>query len=146
MLTLSQSPLIIVIDALDECDGDKDVRAILRLLTEAKLLDSIKLRIFITSRPETPIRLGFRDMPDILHRDLALHKISRTIVDKDISIFFEHELEKIRNGWPGKEKISVLVAKAQGLFIYAATMCRFIENEADQRGANSNFLTTVKCM
>ncbi len=131
--TLSQLPLIIVIDALDECDGDKDVRGILQLLIdEAKLLDNIKLRIFITSRPETPIRLGFGDMPDILHRDLALHKISRTIVDKDISIFLEHELEKIRNGWPGKEKISILVAKAQGLFIYAATVCRFIEKEADQ--------------
>ena len=125
--------MIIVIDALDECDGDKDVRGILQLLIdEAKLLDNIKLRIFITSRPETPIRLGFRDMPDILHRDLALHKISRTIIDKDISIFFEHELKKIRNGWPEKEKISNLVAKAQGLFIYAATVCRFIEKEADQ--------------
>src|SRR2546421_8646141 len=114
--SLSQSPLIIVIDALDEYDGDKDVQGILQLFAEAKSLDRIKLRIFVTSRPETPIRLGFRNMPGILHRDLALHKIARSIVDKDISIFFEHKLEEIRKAsddlpveWPGKKVISALV-------------------------------------
>src|SRR5204862_382236 len=125
--TLSQSPLIIVIDALDECDGDNDVQGILRLLTEeAKMVDAAKLRIFITSRPETSIRLGFRNMPGILHHDLALHKLSRKVVDNDISIFFKHKLEEIRDAsdnlpvdWPGKETIGILVAKAQGLFIYA---------------------------
>jgi NACHT domain len=134
-----QSPLILVIDALDECDGDKDVRGILQLFAEAKSLRPIQLRIFITSRPETPIRLGFREIPEILHRDLALHQISPTIVNKDISIFFEHKLEEIRNasyilpvGWPGHEKVSFLVQKAHGLFIYAATVCRFIEQGGEQ--------------
>jgi hypothetical protein len=78
-------------------------------------------------------------MPEILHRDLALHQISRTIVDSDILIFFEHKLEEIRTasdnlpvGWPGKETIDLLVLKAHGLFIYAATVCRFIEEGGEQ--------------
>jgi NACHT domain len=135
-----QSPLILVIDALDECDGDsRDVKGILQIFTEAKSLELIQLKIFITSRPETPIRLGFHEMQGILHQDLALHQISRTIVNNDILIFFEHKLEEIRNasndlpvGWPGKEKINTLVLKSHGLFIYAATVCRFIEQGGEQ--------------
>src|SRR5271155_265426 len=162
MANSCQSPLILVIDALDECDGDNDVKGILQLFAEAKSLEPIQLRIFITSRPEIPIRLGFREMPGILHRDLALHQISPTIVNKDISIFFEHKLEEIRNasyilpvGWPSHEKVSFLVQKAHGLFIYAATVCRFIEQGGEQwplddllclilQGDANNIITTDK--
>jgi hypothetical protein len=35
------SPLILIIDALDEYNGDKDVQGILQLLAEAKSLKSI---------------------------------------------------------------------------------------------------------
>lgn len=41
-----QQPLILVIDALDECDGDNDIKQILRLLSEAKTLETVRLRIF----------------------------------------------------------------------------------------------------
>jgi NACHT domain len=137
--TSGRFPLILVIDALDECNGDKDIQQILELFAEVELLRSIQLRIFVTSRPETPIRLGFRNTSGILHRDLALHQISPTIVNNDISIFFKHKLEEIRNasddlpvGWPGKDIIGALVLKAHGLFIYAATVCRFIEQKGEQ--------------
>ena len=134
-----QSPLILVIDALDECEGEDDIRGILQLLAQAQSLETIQLRIFVTSRPETPIRLGFRTMPEILHQDLVLNDISRAIVDQDIYIFFEHKLSEIRNmsddlpvDWPGKKTIDLLVLKAHGLFIYAATVCRFIEEGGEQ--------------
>ena len=54
-----QSPLIVIVDALDECDDDKDIRTILRCLAELNSQNTTRLRIFITSRPELPIRLGF---------------------------------------------------------------------------------------
>jgi hypothetical protein len=127
-------PLVLVIDALDECNDDNHIRAILRLLADAKDLENVQLRIFVTSRPETPIRLGFRNMPGILHRDLVLHDISRTIVDRDILIFFKHRLSEIRKAfddlgdeWPGEQTINLLVSRAHGLFIYASTVCSFIE-------------------
>jgi hypothetical protein len=133
------SPLVFVIDALDECEGDKDIGAILQLFTEAKSLADIQLRVFITSRPETPIRLGFRAMPGIVYRDLVLHDISRTIIDRDISIFLRHmfreikvEFEDLSEDWPGDEKINSLVKKASGLFIYAATVCRFIKDNEER--------------
>jgi hypothetical protein len=74
-------------------------------------------------------------MPGILHLDLALHDVSRGTVDRDISIFFRDEFKKIRDDftklpvdWPGEQKISLLVRRADGLFIYAATVCRFIKD------------------
>ena len=91
-----QSPWILVVDALDECEGENDSRAILQLFTEARSLAGIQLRVLVTSRPETPIRLGFKTMPAMVHYDLALHDVCRTTIIHDLSIFFKDELGKIR--------------------------------------------------
>jgi hypothetical protein len=131
-----QSPFIVVIDALDECEGDNDIRLILQLLAETNGLETTRLQIFLTSRPETPVRLGFRAMPRTIYRDLALHNTSRAAVDHDITIFLRDEFKQIRDtfedlpaNWPGDEKIKYLVQRADGLFIYAATICRFIKGD-----------------
>jgi hypothetical protein len=78
-------------------------------------------------------------MPGILHQDFPFHQISQTIVNNDILIFFEHKLGEIRNefddlsvGWPSKKNISTLILKTHGLFIYAAIVCRFIEQGGEQ--------------
>ncbi|KAF8537817.1 vegetative incompatibility protein HET-E-1 [Trichophaea hybrida] len=123
---------ILVIDALDECEGDDDTRLILQLLAEAKTLNAVQMRVFITSRPETPIRFGFRDMPGAAHQDFVLHHISPSTIQRDISIFLEYQLEITRRdndfpeGWPGSDCIKRLCQRASGLFIYASTACRLI--------------------
>ena len=52
-------PIILVIDALDECEDEQDARLIIRLFSQARDLNAqaVQMRIFVTSRPETPIRL-----------------------------------------------------------------------------------------
>ena len=133
--TPKESPFVIVIDALDECENDDDVKLILHLLSEAKLLDVVRLRIFVTSRPETPIRLGFKEIRGAqqnIVQDVVLHEIEKSTIEHDIKIFLRSELGKIpRNpeielGWPGEEKIDLLCQMASELFIYASTACRFI--------------------
>lgn len=126
-----QSPtLFLVIDALDECDHEESVKLILQLFVEAKDVVAEKLKIFVTSRPETPIRLGFRNMPEIIHQDLVLHDIPRSVVEHDIDAFVKDELRGIKpvEGWPGDDRIKILVEKSDCLFIYAATACRFIKD------------------
>ena len=126
--------LLIVIDALDECDNDGHVRLILQLLGRLHAQTNTHTRIFITSRPELPIRLGFSEMSERAHRDLVLHDIPATIVINDIILYLSSELEQIRvqneedlpQDWPGKDKIRVLAEMATPLFIFAATICRFI--------------------
>jgi hypothetical protein len=105
---------------------------ILQLLAEARSLRRVRLRIFLTSRPEIPVRYGLGQIPDTEHQDFVLHSISPAIVDHDISLFLEYNLGLIgrelwlHDGWPGKEIVMQMVHNASGLFIWAATACRYI--------------------
>jgi hypothetical protein len=123
---------VLVVDALDECDDNNNIRIILQLLAEARSLEKVRLRIFLTSRPEVPIRHGFNQMSKTEHRDFILHNISPSTIDHDISIFLEYNLKVIgeedgqNTSWPGAEVVKTLVESASGLFIWAATACRFI--------------------
>ena len=127
------SPYVIVIDALDECEGERFVPTILQLLTEAGSLRRVRLRVILTSRPEVPIRIGFCQIPNAEHHDFILHDVEATIVNQDISLFIDYELKRIGQrqtfepGWPSEQAISLLVSKACGLFIWAATACRIID-------------------
>jgi len=134
-LTRAQSaPMVIVIDALDECDNENDIKLILALLTEAQHLNSIRLRVFVTSRPEIPILCGFRKMPGKTHQNFVLHDIPHALVSRDISVFFQQKLAQVKadrglqlgTPWPDEDTIELLVQRASGLFIYAATTYRFI--------------------
>ncbi|KAI5842018.1 hypothetical protein BZA05DRAFT_360237 [Tricharina praecox] len=127
--------LVFVIDALDECDDEYDVALILNLLSQAANVTSVRLRVFITSRPETPIRHGFQFIPKSTHRVCVLDQIASPIVFHDISTLFHHEFTRVRDHrglptqWPSEATLERLVDKADGLFIYAATVCRFIDNK-----------------
>ncbi|KAH6663640.1 hypothetical protein B0J14DRAFT_682901, partial [Halenospora varia] len=130
----SSSSYMLVIDALDEYDKDEHIRIILQLLAEAR---TARLRVFLTSRPEIPIRHGFYQMPDAEHQDFVLHNIPPTIINNDIFLFLEYNLGTIRQewglraNWPGEVVLRQLVHKSSGLFIWAATACRFI-NEGEE--------------
>ena len=130
--TFQDKELVIVIDALDECDREEDTRTILRLLARAREIKPSSLRIFVTSRPEFFIRLGFKQMPDGAYQDLILHEVAKESIARDIRLFFESELAEIREqrsldqSWPGEQDIQTLVGMAVPLFIVAATLCRFL--------------------
>ena len=128
----SPSSYVLTVDALDECDKEEHIRIILQLLAEARTLTTVRLRVFLTSRPEIPIRHGFYQIPDAERQDFILHNISPSIVNHDISIFLQYNLNFIAGerslgaGWPGEQIVKRLVHNASGLFIWAATACRFI--------------------
>jgi hypothetical protein len=127
-----ESSYVLVIDALDECDNENNIRIIPQLLAEARSLKQVRLRIFLTSRPEVPIRSGFSHVPDPEHQDFVLHSILPQKADHDIQVFWEHELSLIGQelslgpAWLPDDAIRCLVQRAAGLFIWAATASRFI--------------------
>jgi hypothetical protein len=130
--------LIIVIDALDECERDGDIQAILQLFSRTRIhLKPGLLRIFVTSRPELHLRLGFRQMPDGTYEDLILHEVMKETIRHDIRAYFEYELGQVQqqrslsSNWPRSDQIDALVEQAIPLFIFAATACRYI---GDRRG------------
>jgi hypothetical protein len=123
---------VVVIDALDECEREEDIRAILQLLARTKDIQPVPLRIVVTSRPELHIRLGFKEMPNGTYQDLVLHEVAKSTIEHDIRLFLEYELGAIRkermlaSDWPSSHQIMALVELAVPLFIYAATVCRFV--------------------
>jgi len=125
--------LVVVIDALDECDSMQDIQLILQLIAEAKDLDTVRIKIFLTSRPEIPIFDGFCQLSGEAYQDFILHNIPLDTVNEDISTFFRQKLSplKAKHGlgtpWPDELVIEQLVERAAGLFIYAATTPRFIQ-------------------
>jgi hypothetical protein len=137
----SLTTMVVVVDALDECDQEQDATAIIRLLPQAKQLSWVRLKFFITSRPEFPIRLEF-DKISGTYQDLALHQVDEHTIESDISIFFESELSRTRDDynrlalkdlqlssdWPGRTNLQILVKMAIPLFIFAKTVCRFVED------------------
>ncbi|CAG9994316.1 unnamed protein product, partial [Clonostachys byssicola] len=132
-------PIVLVVDALDECENDDDVRTMVELFSTAKKLQNLRLKTFFTSRPELPIRLGFHAIKGN-YQDLILHDISLSIIEHDLQVFLEYKISEIRNDynatvpkdrqltqdWPGESKITSLVHMAVPLFIFAATTCRFL--------------------
>ena len=131
---LPTSTLVIVIDALDECERDEDIRIILQLLPQLGILDTIRLRIFLTSRPEWPILQEFSRATSDWQDIFALHEIDKSAIEHDISLFLRHRLSVIRAdrslpaGWPGAKNIRSLVNLSSPLFIFAATACRILED------------------
>ncbi|ESU15446.1 hypothetical protein FGSG_13473 [Fusarium graminearum PH-1] len=139
--SLSQPSVVIVVDALDECEKDADIKLLLELLSTLRLAEVLRIRVLITSRPELPLRLGFSSIGDT-HQDLILHKIPQSIIEHDISVFLRHEFANIRDNfnieavdelklpvyWPGEPNLEKLITAAVPLFIFAATVCRFVND------------------
>ena len=136
---------VIVIDALDECIDNEPSSAILSVL--GQFINQLSLvKFFITGRPEPRIRTGFRlPLLKSITQVFLLHEIDLTCVDNDIQLYLTQKLIPIAsqrsdldlpNPWPHDNEIKALTKKSSGLFIFAATMVRFIESghhNPDQR-------------
>lgn len=131
--------VVLVIDALDECDKGESIKTMLLLLSRVEAITSVRLRVFVTSRPELPVELGFKKMSGDLHYDVRLEVAQEGSIAHDIQVFFENQFSEIRDArsshigelpaqWPGDENISLLVEKAVPLFIFAFTLYRYIED------------------
>lgn len=131
--TEGQSKYVLVVDALDECDNQNNVQIILQRFAEVQ---GTQLRVLLTSRPEVPIKNGFTQVRQEEHHDFVLHDIEPAVIERDIALFLSYQLGRVRlechpgARWPGKDAIARLVQNSGGLFIWAATACRFIEEES----------------
>ncbi|KAF2148017.1 hypothetical protein K461DRAFT_248275 [Myriangium duriaei CBS 260.36] len=140
----SHNLITIVIDALDECETEQDIRIILKLLGRTET-QSLGIRVFVTSRPELPIQLGFNnDISKDLFKNVKLEDVNSETIDNDIRIHLEHRLRTIRqeynslhrldplaHDWPGETRIAELMHEADRLFIHTSTVCRYISSQDD---------------
>ena len=129
---------VIIIDALDEAGGlDESSRKARKevldcLANWSKLVPGIKL--IITSRAEQDIRLAFSKVP---HKKLELPTGSSVTQmsqsTRDIQLYLRNEFmniateNEIAGDWPSGEIVADLARRAQGVFIWATTIVRFID-------------------
>jgi hypothetical protein len=131
-------PILIIIDALDECKDQKASSVILMLLSQ--YIDVVPfLKVFVTSRPEEDVRQTFRLLKN-RSNVLDLHLIDRTLVDNDIRHFLNIRLPEMAKNrsitdltakWPSPALVERLVQKAAGSFIFASTICKAINFSGD---------------
>jgi len=118
--------LVVVIDALDECDDNIVVNIVGLLATTLEKYDPsicIRFRFLVTSRPEEALVEFFTG----LH--IPSFDMSTVNPEKDIRIFLKDELQKLANSTPYemKEKDIWLLAKVSGgVFVAARIAVDFV--------------------
>ncbi|KAG8795686.1 hypothetical protein FRC12_011295 [Ceratobasidium sp. 428] len=115
--------VVIVIDALDECDDQGGiVKVITTLLSHAA---GLPVKFFVTSRPEAKIVDQMRKKEaEGVRLELRLHELKSTVVRQDIAMYLTTKLAPARLS---DAELSILVQRSGVLFIYAATVVRFLE-------------------
>ncbi|KAH7098049.1 hypothetical protein BKA62DRAFT_623141 [Auriculariales sp. MPI-PUGE-AT-0066] len=129
-------PIVLVLDALDECN---DPAALVGDGCLAKLIPALcgqsgtgKVKLFLTSRPLATIREELGPFNNRLGREVRLHEIPTT---NDICTYLDRSLRDIRQlrqlppDWPSATDLDSLVHRAGSLFIYATTVIRHIRED-----------------
>ncbi|KAG8688642.1 hypothetical protein FRC11_005029, partial [Ceratobasidium sp. 423] len=115
--------VVIVIDALDECHNNYGAEALLDLLLTH--VGNLPIKFFVTSRPEPLIREKMLSSTGLLPSVVHLHNIEASIVEGDIRIYLTDELKHI-SPRPTDAQVLQLAKQSGNLFIYAATLVRYI--------------------
>ncbi|EUC59178.1 vegetative incompatibility protein HET-E-1, putative, partial [Rhizoctonia solani AG-3 Rhs1AP] len=118
--------VVIVIDALDECDDGFSVRLLLDVLL--KFTEQLPLKFFVSSRPEHVIWERMTSQGGTARSIVHLHDIEESIVEEDIKKYLTEKLSTM-DPPPSSEQIKVLARRSRNLFIYAATVVRYIYPE-----------------
>ncbi|QRW14598.1 Vegetative incompatibility protein HET-E-1 [Ceratobasidium sp. AG-Ba] len=123
--------LVVVIDALDECEDREAISQIIDTL----LLNAchISLKFFVASRPDTKVLDQMRSSPgEQTPTELRLHELESSVVQSDIKTYLQSKL-MTRLDLPADE-FEVLVERCGVLFIFAATIARYIASDNFSRG------------
>ncbi|CUA77855.1 Periodic tryptophan protein 2 homolog [Neurospora crassa OR74A] [Rhizoctonia solani] len=121
------SNMVVVIDALDECDDATSTRLILDvLLSRSK---GLPIKFVVSSRPEPTIRDQMEN-GTLVDARVVLHELDSGEVRTDIKTYLKAELSPIN---PSDSVIDKLVERSGVLFIYAATVVRYVGRDNFQR-------------
>jgi len=135
------SPLVIIIDGLDECQGRDVQSGIVKSLVAAFRHSSVRIRILIASRPEIHLQSTFN--PNSIQSHVSRLALSEEYSsEKDIYLFLKDSFDKIRrehplasyipSPWPSANVLWELTQKSSGQFIFASTTVKYIGGDPHQ--------------
>jgi len=135
-------PVVVVIDALDETNRArlKDTATIFSHLFRG-LADYRNAKIFISSRTEDDIRKPFaRHMKDSHVKQVHLDTAAKSSIDDVVTFLRRKVVEIVEENdlnwtvWPGEKCMAVMAIRAAGLFIWASTVAKFLQEQIDTPG------------
>ncbi|CAE6529242.1 unnamed protein product [Rhizoctonia solani] len=118
--------IVVIIDALDECDEQDAVKLFLEHLVSCA--EGLPLKFLVTSRPEPWIH-GVMKLPRDPKLDMtviSLHDIDKKVVQEDIRLYLEQKFKPMSSPL-SDEQLTLLVEQCGTLFIYAVTLVRYIK-------------------
>ena len=135
------SPFLVIIDGLDECQGNNNQSLVLSHIHDLVDKHRLPLRFFITSRPESHIREKFDE--------LAVSSVTKVLsiygdfgARDDVKKYLRAEFSRIQDSkrhqdmmqfipkpWPSDKVIEQITDKSGGYFIYAATVIKYVDEE-----------------
>lgn len=136
---LSSDRLLVVIDALDECNDRHSVQEFITALADACSHGHMLLLWLFTSRGEEHIRRAFskRAVAPVTKLMLLEQFDARMDIEKFLRYRFDEIIEDrphlfryITRPWPSLEDLKALVGKSSGLFIFASTLVYFITDKS----------------
>ncbi|KAJ7050404.1 hypothetical protein C8F01DRAFT_1222388 [Mycena amicta] len=127
------TPHLVVIDGLDECNSKVVRTRIIKIIFELLLARGLPHRFLICSRPEPHIREALDSLLASGHRGSYRHLVLDDTFnpDRDIRLYLTASFAELRDrlptspDWPSEQNLALLVRKASGQFIYAATVLKF---------------------
>ncbi|KAI0793570.1 hypothetical protein C8Q74DRAFT_516954 [Fomes fomentarius] len=128
-----EKPLVLVVDALDECHEEGDRKSIISKLVECTKIKNLPIRILLTARPDVTIEDGLRES-GIETYSLSLSNTSQS-VERDIVFYLENKLAPIVPSHAGDREdiVKRLTVCAEHWFLYAQTVSKYLQ-------ANQNHL------
>ncbi|PAV17375.1 WD40 domain containing protein [Pyrrhoderma noxium] len=129
----TRRPILVVLDAIDECGTPHSRQVLLNVLRDGIPSLHSAIRFLITGRPEEDI-LSLASLPNVHHS--ILNQQSEESMH-DVPAYIESELGKLRSSnmlrvpsdWPWNKSLQILSQSANGLFIWASTAVKFIQEE-----------------
>jgi hypothetical protein len=141
-----RNPIVLVLDALDECGSARERNDLLAVLAEDSVNLPPKVCMIMATRADSDIRCAFESQSHIHTRELDITSQGNT---EDILLYLRHRMASIRNrnkylplalDWPGDDIICELAKRAHGLFVWAKIASEFVDRH-DPRKRLSNLLT-----
>lgn len=130
-----QQPFLVIIDGLDECDGERNRYFILYNISALVNKHGLPLAFLITSRPDPLIQKYFQqdqflDPPDQLFLGSSNRDVHVFLQSGFREIQQNHEImASIPGPWPPGGAMAELLYRSSGHFIYASTVLKFVGDE-----------------
>ncbi|KAF9444094.1 hypothetical protein P691DRAFT_678258, partial [Macrolepiota fuliginosa MF-IS2] len=130
-----QKPFLVLLDGLDECEGERAQFEFLNMINEAAQLENLPLLWLICSRPEDHLQYAFSRVAYCGRQELVFDDECRDDVDR----YLRDELERIRDEfrvvspspWPSEAQFHELSGSVSGLFVFASTSLKYVGDPTD---------------